>query len=86
MMGLVMLPLWFLLALRFLVRRQEGVKAADWAVSLDALEGLRRLLPAGRNAVERALVQEMELWILNEKLRVIRLEQAGVTHSGYLRE
>ena len=86
MMGLVMLPLWFLLALRFLVRRQEGVKAADWAVSLDALEGLRRLLPAGRNAVERALVQEMELWILNEKLRVIRLEQAGVSHSGYLRE
>jgi hypothetical protein len=79
-----MLPLWFVLALRLVVRKQNGVQEFDARRWTKELDDLYQFLPEGATWLQRWLVNELKLWILTERLRVQRLDDAGVKIIGKL--
>lgn len=80
----LMLPLAFILAMRFVTRKQQGIQKVDPTLWIVELDQLYHMLPEGQTWFQRFLINEMKIWILSERLRVNQLADAGVTHIGQL--
>lgn len=79
-----MLPLWFIFVLQLVTRKQKGIQEVDpglWAIELDQL---LEAMPEGETWLQKRLINELKLWIITEKLRVLRLEGACVRYMGQL--
>ena len=80
------LPVWFLVGLHLVLRRRNEVVRFEAEKLLAELDGLRQVIPEGRNAVERWVVDSLKDWVLCEKIRVLRMRAAGVQVIGRLEE
>lgn len=78
------LPLAFIVALRFVSRRKQGIQKVNPSAWSNILDDLYRNLPEGQNWFQQMLIDEMKAWILKEQLNTIKLVDAGVTHIGQL--
>ena len=80
------MPVWFLAGLHLVLRNRNEVVRFEAEKLLAELEGLREVIPEGRNAVEQWVVDSLLDWVLGEKIRVLRMRAAGVQVVGRLEE